>query len=589
MAQAQRRTATTTSMAAPIGGWNNRDSLAQMPPLDAVQMVNFFPTPTDVQLRKGWTKTSTGISGEVQTIINYPTSSGYKLFAFAGSNIYDATASTATVVFTGLSNAKWQFVNMSTTGGDFIIACNGVDPVLIYDGSFWAFMATTSTSQTISSITRGGAGNLTATLTTANPHGLVTGNRVSISGATPSQFNGIYAITVLSPTTFSYVMATAPANNATIMGTYTINGITGVNSNTFVNVNLFKNRLYFCQNNSLSFWYLDVTAISGVATSFALGAFYRNGGYLQAMGTWTLDAGYGVDDFAVFVTSLGEVLVYQGTNPNDATDWKMKGLWQLGQTFARKCFFKWGGDLLLLSQDGLVPLTEQLQSDRLDPRINLTDKIYFAVSQAASLYYANFGWQINYLAEANMLIFNIPTNDGIEQYVMNTINKSWARFTGISANCFVVAGNEKMYFGGNGYVGQFFTGYSDNNANITGTCQQAYNYFQTPGQLKRFTLVRPIFQTDNGLPTVLCGISTDFETVPLTNQVAFNPAISKTGVWDTGRWDQSNWGGGLVTTKFWQGVTGLGFSGAINLNVASQGIDFRWASVDYVMENGGVL
>jgi hypothetical protein len=581
--------ATTTSMAAPIGGWNNRDSLAEMPPLDAVQMVNFFPTPTDVQLRKGWIKTSTGITGQVQTLINYPTSSGYKLFAFAGTQIYDATNSTATVVFTGLTNAKWQFVNMSTSGGDFIIACNGVDPVLIYDGSIWAFMATTSTAQTISSITRGGTGNLTATLTTASPHGLVTGNRVSISGATPSQFNGTYAITVTGASTFTYTMASAPSGNASVVGTYTVNGITGVNSNTFVNVNLFKNRLYFCQNNSLTFWYLDVTAISGAATNFALGAFFRNGGYLQAMGTWTLDAGYGVDDFAVFVSSLGEVIVYQGTNPSDPTAWAMKGLWQMGQTFSRRCFFKWGGDLLLLTQDGLVPLTSALQSDRLDPRINLTDKIYYAVSLACSQYYANFGWQINYLAEANMLIFNIPTNDGIEQYVMNTINKSWARFTNISANCFVVAGNEKMYFGGNGFVGQYFTGYSDNNTNITGTCQQAYNYFGTQGQLKRFTLVRPIFQTDRGMPTVLCGISTDFDTVPLVNQIAFNPATIKTGVWDTAKWDQNTWGGGAVITKYWQGVTGLGFSASVNLNIASQNIDFHWASTDYVMENGGVL
>ena len=581
--------ATTTSMAAPIGGWNNRDSLAEMPPLDAVQMVNFFPTPTDVQLRKGWTKTCTGISDKVYTLMNYPTSTGYKLFAFAGTQIYDATSSTATVVFTGLTNAKWQFVNMSTSGGDFIIACNGVDPVLIYDGTRWAFMATTSTAQTISSITRGGTGNLTATLTTASAHGLITGNRVSISGATPTQFNGTYTITVTGTTTFTYTMATAPSGNATVMGTYTVNGITGVNSNTFVNVNLFKNRLYFCQNNSLSFWYLDVTAISGAATSFALGAFFRNGGYLQAMGTWTLDAGYGVDDFAVFVSSMGEIIVYQGTNPSDPTAWAMKGLWQMGQTFSRRCFFKWGGDLLLLTQDGLVPLTAALQSDRLDPRINLTDKIYYAVSLACSAYVSNFGWQINYLAEANMLILNIPTNNGIEQYVMNTINKSWARFTGIDAYCFVVAGNQNMYFGGDGFVGQYWSGYSDADVNITGTCQQAYNYFGTPGQLKRFTLVRPIFQTDNGLPTVLCGLSTDFDTVPLTNQLAFNPSFAPIGIWDTAIWDQNLWGGGLITTKFWQGVTGLGFSGSININVASRGIDFHWASVDYVMENGGVL
>ena len=587
----QGRNATTTSLAAPIGGWNNRDSLAEMPPLDAVELTNFWPTPTDVQLRKGWSKYSTGITGKVYTIINYPynNSQGYKLFAFAGTSIYDATSSTASVVFTGLSNAKWQYVNISTAGGDFVIACNGVDPTLIYDGTSWAYMATTQTAQTISSITRGGTGNLTATLTTASAHGLTTNNRITVSGATPAQFNGTFVITVTGANTFTYTMATAPSGNASVVGTYTITGITGVNSNTFVNVNLFKNRLYFCANNSLKFWYLDVQAISGTATSFDLGAFYRNGGYLQAMGTWTLDAGYGVDDFAVYVTSMGEILVYQGFNPSDPNNWAMKGLWQMGQTFSRRCFFKWGGDLLLLTQDGLVPLTSALQSDRLDPRINLTDKIYYAVSLAASSYSANFGWQISYLAEANMLILSIPTNNGMEQYVMNTINKSWARFTGIEAYCFTVSGDQDMHYGGDGYVGLFFNGFSDNNTNIIGNAQQAYNYFDSRGQLKRFTLVRPIFQTDNGLPTVLCGISTDFDTVPLTNQLAFNPASVGVGVWDTGKWDQCNWGGGLVTTKYWQGVTGTGFAASINLNVASQGIDFHWASVDYVMERGGVL
>ena len=584
----QGRNATTTSMAAPIGGWNNRDSLAEMPPLDAVELVNFWPTPTDVQLRKGWTKYSTGITGQVDTIINFPTnnSEGYKLFAFAGTQIYDATSSTATVVFTGLTNAKWQYVNMTTAGGNFIIACNGVDPTLIYDGTAWAFMATTQTAVTISSITHTGT---TANVTTATAHGLVTGNRISLSGGAPTDYNGTYVITKTGTNTFTYVMSTTPASNATTVPTYTITGITGVNSNTFVNVNLFKNRLYFCVNNSLSFWYLDVEAISGPATEFPLGAIFRNGGYLQAMGTWTLDAGYGVDDFAVYVTSMGEIAVYQGFDPSDPNNWAMKGLWQMGQTFSRRCFFKWGGDLLLLTQDGLVPLTSALQSDRLDPRINLTDKIFYAVSLACSAYANNFGWQINYLAEANMLILSIPTSNGMEQYVMNTINKSWARFTGIQAYCFTVSGDQDMHFGGNGYVGLFFNGFSDNNTNIVATAQQAYNYFESRGQLKRFTLVRPIFQTDNGLPTVLCGISTDFDTVPLTNQLAFNPSIANTGIWDSAKWDQKNWGGGLVTTKYWQGVTGTGFSASINLNVASQGIDFHWASVDYVMERGGVL
>jgi hypothetical protein len=590
LGQAKKFTATTASIPAPIGGWNARDSLAQMSPTDAVQLINFYPTPTDVSLRNGYTVISTGITGKVNSLMNYNLATGtYKLFAAAGSKIYDAKQNPAVEVFSGITSDKFVHVAITNTSGNYLIACNGADPTLIYDGTRWFKVATTTTAQTISSITRGGTGNLTATLVTAAPHGLISGNRVTISGATPAQFNGTYVITVTNSTTFTYTMATAPSGNATVVGLYTVLGITGVDSSRFANVNLFKNRLYFTEKDSLTCWYLPVDSIGGAASPLYFGGIARNGGYLQAMGTWTLDAGQGADDYAVFVTSMGEIIVYNGTDPDNADTWVLKGVWQLGQTFARKCFFKWSGDLLLLTQDGLVPLAASLQSSRLDPRINLTDKIYYAVSQAATQYYALDGWQINYFASENMLILSIPTGTGMEQYVMHTITKSWARFTGIQAYCWEVAGNASMYFGGDGFVGKFYDTNSDAGNNIVATAQQAYNYFESQGQLKRFTLVRPILQTDNGLPTVLCGISVDFDTVPLTNQIAFNPLIGQLGRWDVGRWDETNWGGDLVTTKIWQGVSGLGFSGSVNMNVASQGIELHWASTDYVMENGGVL
>jgi len=585
MAVAKRQTSMTASLPAPIGGWNARDSLAEMQPLDAVAMINFFPTPTDVTLRKGYSLTASGISGKVYSLMNYTQPVSYELFAFAGSRIYE-TKGTLTEVFSGLTTAKWQHINLTNTGGHFLTAVSGQDPALIYDGSNWAFQATTTTAQTISSITHVGA---VATLTTASPHGLVDNNRVTISGATSAEYNGTYVINVTGASTFEYTMASTPAANATVVGTYTVFGLTGVDSSTLANVNLFKNRLYYCQEDTLDFWYGGVDEISGALTRFPLGGVARNGGYLQAMGTWTLDAGYGVDDLAVFVTSMGEIIVYKGSNPSDPADWSLVGVWQMGQTFSRRCFFKWGGDLLLLTQDGLVPLTAALQSSRLDPRVNLTDKIFYAISQAATQFYALDGWQVNYFASENMLILSIPTDSGMEQFVMHTITKSWARFTGIEAYCWEVSGDADIHFGGNGIVGDFYQATSDNGSNIVATCQQAYNYFETRGQQKRFTLVRPILQTDNGLPTVLCGISTDFDTTPLTNQIAFNPNIISTGIWDVSKWDEANWGGGLVTTKIWQGVTGLGYAGSININVASQGIELHWASTDYVMEKGSVI
>ena len=589
MAVAKKFSATTASLPSPIGGWNARDSLAEMNQLDAVQMVNFFPTPTDVTLRKGYTKISTGITGQVLSLMSYASPTTTKLFAGTATTIYDTSTSTATVSLTGNTDGKWVHSMITTAGGSFMPAVNNVDPMIVYDGTRWSRSATTSTAQTISSITRGGTGNLTATLVTASAHGLVTGNTITVAGATPAEFNGTYRITVTNATTFTYTMTTAPSGNATVVGTYTIDYyITGKNSNTFAYVNLFKERLYFVEENSLNFCYLPVDSINGAVTSFPLGGIFKNGGYLQAMGTWTIDAGYGVDDLAVFVTSNGEVAVYKGSDPSDPNDWALVGIWNIGQTFARKCVFKYGGDILLMTQQGLVPLSAGLQSTRLDPRVNITDKIFFAISQAADLYSASFGWQMNYLAKYNMLLLNIPTASGQEQYVMHTITKSWARFTNISANCWETSG-EDMYFGGNGYVARFYDSFSDEGNNINGFVQQAYSYFESRGQQKRFTLVRPILQTDNGLPTVLCGISTDFDTVPLTSQISFNPSTLTIGVWDTSTWDNQNWGGQLIVSKFWQGVTGLGYAGSISLNVASQGIDFHWASTDYVMEKGGVI
>jgi hypothetical protein len=589
MAVAKRFSALTASLASPIGGWNARDSLAEMQPLDAVQMVNFYPTPTDVTMRKGYTKSSIGIAGAVNALMSYSSPTGITLFASTDTAIYNASTSTATVSLTGITSGKWIHSMITTAGGSFMPAVNGVDPMVVYDGTIWSKSATTDIAQTISSITRGGTGNLTATLTTAVAHGLVTGNTVTVAGAVPAEFNGAYRITVTGPTTFTYVMATAPSGDASTVGTYTVKYyVTGLNSDKFATVNLFKERLYFVEEDSLSFWYLPVDSINGAVSEFPLGGIFKRGGFLQAMGTWTIDAGYGVDDLAAFITSNGEVAVYKGSDPSDPNDWSLVGLWNVGQTFSRKCVFKFGGDMLLLTEDGLVPLSAGLQSTRLDPRVNLTDKIFFAISQAASAYGNNFGWQMNYFAKQNMLILNVPVTGGSEQYVMHNITKSWARFTNINANCWEMSGQD-MYFGGNGFVGKFYDTYADAGTNIRAFTQQAYSYFDRRGQLKRFTLVRPILQTDNGVPNVLCGISVDFDTVDLTTQISFNPVIDPIGLWDVDVWDSSNFGGGLITTRIWQGVTGLGYAGSISLNVVSQGIELHWASTDYVMESGGVL
>jgi len=76
----------------------------------------------------------------------------------------------------------------------------------------------------IASLTRSGT---TATLTTGSgsppgpsPHGLSTGDVVRITDVLPVEFNGTYTITVTGANTFTYVMASTPATNATAFSTY---------------------------------------------------------------------------------------------------------------------------------------------------------------------------------------------------------------------------------------------------------------------------------------------------------------------------------------------------------------------------------
>lgn len=69
----------------------------------------------------------------------------------------------------------------------------------------------------IASITRVGT---TATLTTTANHGRTTGDSVEVYGASPSQYNGTFTITVTGATTFTYTMGSDPGASASPVGAY---------------------------------------------------------------------------------------------------------------------------------------------------------------------------------------------------------------------------------------------------------------------------------------------------------------------------------------------------------------------------------
>lgn len=146
-ANPRKMNSTTKSIAAPTGGINAVDSIANMPATDAIVLDNWFPQPSYIQIRGGSATWKTGLPGWVETIMAYSNATAEKLFAASGSAFYDVTAQGAVgaAVVTGLTNARWEYTNVATPGGQFLYAANAVDKPELYDGTTWTAIDSGST------------------------------------------------------------------------------------------------------------------------------------------------------------------------------------------------------------------------------------------------------------------------------------------------------------------------------------------------------------------------------------------------------------------------------------------------------------
>lgn len=491
----------------PHGGWNARDSIAAMPSEDAVILDNWLPTSGEIEMRKGYTVHATGMSGQIETIMQWAGPAGEKMFAAVGTEIYEVTSAGAVGAadITSAANAQWQCVMFSTAGGDFLVACNdaSADAVQNYDGTTWT----------------------TPTLTGAP--------------GTPAGAN-------------------------------------------FNNVMAFKERLFFIEKNSMSYWVLPVKSIAGTAVEVPIGSFTVKGGHLVAQASWTLDGGAGVDDFLVTITSNGEVLVFQGTDPTDANNWAKVGRFNIGRPAGRRCFEKVSGDLLVLTEDGYVSLSRALIASRSNPTEATSDKIRGAVREVMINNRTKFGWQAVLFPKASIILVNVPLTEGAvyQQHVFSLNTRAWARFTGINAGSWGFLSDD-LYFGGQGVVYKFWDGLNDNGADIVLDAQQAFSFFKSPGKSKKFLQVRPIMKAQGDI-TPSIGMSVDFNIEQPDGTAAF--AANNDAAWDTTDWDTQFWADGFEDIGDWQGVTGEGVSGGLRMILRANGLDVKWAATDYIYE-----
>lgn len=514
----------STSISAPIGGLNARDSIADMPETDALVLDNWFPGTTEVDVRNGSIYFADFGSNPVETLMAYNGPVTKKLFGVSADGIYNLGIGghIAAADVTPVTNARYQHVNFGTPGGNFLLAVNGANKLSGYSGAAWWLDG---------------------------------------DGA---------------------------------------HDITGVDTATCININIFKSRIWLTQKDTAKAWYLPINSIAGAAVAFDFTSLFYLGGYLMGMTTWTVDNAAGLQEYAVFVSSEGEVLVYQGYDPSSSSTFSLAAHFRIGRPVGRRFYAKSGSDVVLLTVDGVVPLSQALLTDRSAVNIALSDKIINSISQDIASYSSNFGWQIILHPVGSKLIVNVPQGENLRQYqyVMNTINKSWctfgqqSNFSAWNANCFELF-SDKLYYGSNSkYVFQADVGTTDamdasaSVSNITSVATPAFSYFRSKGREKLFGLARPILKI-NGTIQVALSFNVDFsQATPNFNYASVSTSTS--APWDTSPWDATPWGGDTQVLKDWQTINGIGFAGSLSIGAITS-LPLGWQSTDYTYQLGGIL
>lgn len=533
------------SVPAPVGGLNARDGYASMPPLDAVDLVNWIPDTGGLRCRKGWSEWAINFPGAraVEGIAAYfapstafpggaflsaPTSMPGKLFAATQAAIYDITSATnAPAVSQALSNtslAGWiSSINLTNAAGTFLLLCSETDGYFTYDGAAWV--------------------------------------KVTLGG-------GATQVSVVDPT-------------------------------TFVHVSMWKRRAWFVQRNSTKAAYLAVDSLYGAAASFDFGPLFKHGGHLSYIANWTIDAGEGIDDLLVAVGSNGDVLVYKGTDPTSATTFTLVGSWFVGQIpVGRRAYTQFGGDLVIASADGIFPISYVTRGGAdflVASSKEYSSKIRPLIGQDLRASFTIRGWQMILHPSERIMLVNVPDYGSSSQlqYAMSTGVNQWCKFKYITI--YSLGSTAGYSFGGtsDGRVFLLFNGYLDAVAygastgnGIVGSVIPAFSDFGYPGLDKQFLGVRPVFLS-SAVPSVSADIAVNYTLTTPIGSIPFAGAAGS--LWNGANWNVGVWGSGVKQPYAeWAAAGDDGFAGTATLATSCIG-DTILASVDYMFRVGNPL
>lgn len=377
----------------------------------------------------------------------------------------------------------------------------------------------------------------------------------------------------------------------------------GLDPKKAVMLTIHQHRLWAVEKNSSKGWYGGVDAIQGTFVSFDFGPLFRKGGFLQILSTWTSDDGGGAEDRLVAISSQGEAAVYLGTNPGDDTKWSLVGVYNIGAPVAGfRSFSKEGGDLIVLTQQGVVSMTAQLLSSRAKDKSDsiVSRKVQFLISDLITSYSTVFGWNLRYFTSLNMILINVPSLvvGGNIQLASNQITSAWTQFQGMDSVSWIEHNNNPYFGDYGGKVWLAWTGFSDKvrldntgGVGITSVVQQAFSYLTDKGgasrsNQKQVSMYRPVFITA-GAVAYNSAILYDFKTESIVSPSGI--PVKTDSLWSIGKWGSASWSGGSDVAQKWVEAQGMGVAASLKM-VTMTSTETLWVATDYSIVQGvGIL
>lgn len=365
-------------------------------------------------------------------------------------------------------------------------------------------------------------------------------------------------------------------------------GGSGLTVSDLIGLFPFKGRVFYWEDNARSFWYPAAGEYKNASMSeFDLSTFLTKGGKLVQGFSWTLDAGDGVDDLAVFVFSSGETLVYQGSDPGSSTDWSLIGRYQIGEPVDIRSHARLGADEVIVTKDGYESLGAALGRSRSDNYSSISSKIIGAVKDRMRQFASFTGWECFFYPDASLFVVNVPLNDTqtlYEQHALNTNLGSWTKFTGMNATTWGLF-QDSPYFGTqDGKIFKADSGADDDGTAITYKSTQITR-LGSRARRKILTGLNPI-TTFQYPEAISFAVGQDFNIPPNPTPVFVDePSASE---WDVADWDTSSWVNSAVrTTQGWQLVNASGYALTVTMCVQSSEQNFRWYATQATYKNGG--